>query len=108
MTFLNGLLATGAGPDIDGAVSPIYNIVSVALPVLLGLIFLIGVFKCISLGIAFSKSDENGTHEKAKKDLINGIVGFSLIFILVGVMYLLKDPLISWLEGITGSWDFNN
>ena len=32
MTFLNGLLATGAGPDIDGAVSPIYNVASVSVP----------------------------------------------------------------------------
>lgn len=96
------LLASASGPDINSAVSPIYTIVSVIMPVALSLVFLIGLFKCISLGIAFAKSDENGTHEKAKKDLIWAIVGFTLIFVLIAVMWALKEPLITWLEGLTG------
>ena len=84
---------------IDETVQPIYDIVGVILPIVLGIIFLIGTFKCISLGIAFSKSDENGTHEKAKKDLINAIIGFVLIFVLILVLYLLREPLINWIAG---------
>lgn len=101
------ILLAGSGPNIEQAMSPVYTFFSVVMPILLGVVFLIGTIKCISLGIAYSKSDENGTHEKAKKDLINAIVGFVIIFVLIGVMYLLKTPIIEWLEGITDSWDFS-
>ncbi len=95
------------GPDMTNAVQPVYDFVSVLLPILLGLIFLIGMFKCISLGIAFSKSDENGTHEKAKKDLINAIVGFSLIFVLILVLFLLREPIITWISGYDLTTPYN-
>lgn len=97
-----------SGPtNIDQAVSPVYDIVSTVLPILLGIVFLVGTFRCIALGIAFAKSDENGTHEKAKKDLIFACIGFFLIFVLIAVMYGLKNPLIDWLVTVTSDWDFN-
>lgn len=95
------------GPNLAPAVQPVYDVVSVVLPIVLGIIFLVGVFKCISLGIAFSKSDENGTHEKAKKDLINAIIGFVLIFVLVAVMYLLRDIIIEWISGFIPSEQYS-
>lgn len=104
---MNFNLLTGTGPNIEQAVSPVYSIVSTVLPILLGIVFLVGTFRCIALGIAFAKSDENGSHEKAKKDLIFACIGFFLIFVLIAVMYGLKAPLIEWLEGLT-NWDFNS
>lgn len=106
MNYLTTLLAT-SGPNLDSAIKPVYDIVGVVLPILLGIVFAIGMFKCITLGIAFSKSDENGTHEKAKKDLINAIVGFVIIFVLIGVLYLVREPLIEWIASLTGDWNFS-
>lgn len=103
--MINNLLA--GGPNISSAMKPVYDVVSVVLPIVLAVVFLIGVFKCVALGIAFAKSDENGTHEKAKKDLIFAIIGFVLIFALIAIMYGLKDPLITWLSDLTSNWDFN-
>ena len=84
------------GPNLAPAVQPVYDVVSVVLPIVLGIIFLVGVFKCISLGIAFSK-----------KDLINAIIGFVLIFVLVAVMYLLRDIIIEWISGFIPSEQYS-
>ena len=95
------------GPDIINSIDPVFQFLNVALPVVLAIVGVIGVIKCIALGIAFAKSDENGTHEKAKKDLINAIIGFALIFILIAVMWMIIGPMANWLASITGeSWDF--
>lgn len=104
--LMSTLLATG-GPNLDGAITPVYTFVSAILPIVLGLVCLYFVFRIIACGIAFSKSDENGTHEKAKKDLTSAIIGFVIPFVLIAVIFLVKDPLITWLEGITDSWQFN-
>lgn len=85
----------------------VYDVVGVILPICLTVVFAIGSFKCISLGIAFAKSDENGTHEKAKKDLINAIVGFVLIFVLILALYLLREPILEWIADMTNDWDFS-
>ena len=101
------LLAT-TGPNLGPALQPVYSILSVLLPILLGLIFVIGMFVCVSLGIAYAKSDENGTHEKAKKDLVNAIIGFVLIFVLIGVLYLVRTPLLEWISSITNDYQFED
>lgn len=84
----------------------VYDVVGVVLPIVLTIVFCMGTFKCVSLGIAFAKSDENGTHEKAKKDLINAIIGFVLIFVLILALYLLREPILEWIADMTGDWDF--
>lgn len=106
MKFVTNLLS--AGPQLESSLQPVYDVVSVVLPIVLGIIFVIGMFKCISLGIAYGKSDENGTHEKAKKDLINAIVGFAIIFVAIGVLYLLREPLIEWIAGLTNDYTFSD
>lgn len=83
---------------------PVWQIVGTVIPILLSLVCVLGIFKCVSLGIAFSKSDENGTHEKAKKDLINAIIGFGLIFVLTAVLWFVREPMIEWLSGLTGDF----
>lgn len=102
--MIANLLAT-SGPNLDSAVQPVWQIICTALPILLSLVCIFGIFKCVSLGIAYSKSDENGTHEKAKKDLINAIVGFALIFVLAAVLWIVREPMMTWLSNLTN--DFN-
>ena len=95
------------GPEISKSIDPVFQVLQVALPVALAIVGVIGVIKCIALGMAFAKSDENGTHEKAKKDLINAIIGFLLIFVLIGIMWLLLEPMATWLADTVGNdWDF--
>lgn len=103
--MLHNLLA-GTGPNLDSAVSPVWAVIGVIIPVVLSVVSLFGVFKCISLGIAYSKSDENGTHEKAKKDLINAIVGYGIIFVLTVVLWLAYTPLVEWLSSLTNGFKF--
>ena len=99
--MLNNLLASGL--NLSQGMEPVYEVLTIVLPIVLAIVFIIGTFKCVALGIAFSKSDENGTHEKAKKDLINAIVGFGLIFILIAVLFFVRGPILEWITSITES-----
>ena len=49
----------------------------------LSLVGSIGTIYCIILGTKLAKSDEGGSREKAKKDLVGAIIGFVSIFVLI-------------------------
>ena len=66
--------------QITRILGPITNIIDVIVPALIGLVASIGAIWCIVLGVKFAKSEDPQEHEKAKKALINAIIGFVLIF----------------------------
>lgn len=101
---MNILLATT--PNFNNSLKTVYDVVGIIMPIVLTVIFIVGMFKCISLGIAYAKTDENGSHAQAKKDLTNAIIGFVLIFVLMLALYLLRTPIINWVSGIAGDWNF--
>ena len=69
--------------QITRILGPITNIIDVIVPALIGLVASIGAIWCIVLGVKFAKSEDPQEHEKAKKALINAIIGFVLIFVLL-------------------------
>ena len=69
--------------QITRILGPITNIIDVIVPALIGLVASVGAIWCIVLGVKFAKSDDPQEHEKAKKALINAIIGFVLIFVLL-------------------------
>lgn len=101
MKYFVSLLA--AGPDLEEAISPVYQIINAVLPILLALVFAAGSIVCIKLGVQFTKSDESGKREKAKQDLIWAIVGFGLIFVLIVILNLIKEPMYQWISDLTGT-----
>jgi heme O synthase-like polyprenyltransferase len=69
--------------QITRILGPITNIIDVIVPALIGLVASVGAIWCIVLGVKFAKSEDPQEHEKAKKALINAIIGFVLIFVLL-------------------------
>lgn len=103
--MITNLFLANSGPNLTNALNPVWQIVCTIIPLLLSVVSVFGIFKCVSLGLAYARSDENGTHEKAKKDLINAIVGFTLIFVLTAVLWAVRAPMIEWLSSMTNEFN---
>ena len=69
--------------DLNSIVQPVLYLCTSLVPVLLGVVGAVGALWCILLGVKYAKADDPQEHEKAKKGLINAIVGFVLIFVLL-------------------------
>ncbi len=82
MKFLRTLLSVDAN-NLNEIVKPITGLVNTAIPILLTLVGSIGLIWCIVLGVKYAKADDPQEHEKAKRALINAIIGFVLIFVLL-------------------------
>ena len=81
MNFITNLLIMQS--DIQRIVDPLMDLISIALPVLLGLVGSLGTIWCIVLGVKYAKAEDPQEHEKAKTALKNAIIGFVLIFVLL-------------------------
>lgn len=64
----------------------------------IALVGAIGTIYCIVLGVKLAKSDEAGSREKAKKDLIGAIIGFVAIFVLILGLKILMPILQDWVS----------
>ena len=58
----------------------------------------VGTIYCIFLGVKFSKSDEQNSGEKAKKDLIGAVIGSLLIFVLIIALNIAVPILEDWVK----------
>lgn len=80
--MLLNLLAISSN-DMEKIVKPVLEICNVLVPVLLGVVGAVGAIWCILLGVKYARADDPQEHEKAKKGLINAIIGFVIIFVLL-------------------------
>ena len=69
--------------DMTTIVQPVLDICNTLVPIMLAIVGAVGALWCILLGVKYAKADDPQEHEKAKKGLVNAIVGFVLIFILL-------------------------
>lgn len=80
--MLLNLLAISSN-DMEKIVKPVLEVCNVLVPVLLAVVGAVGAIWCILLGVKYARADDPQEHEKAKKGLINAIIGFVLIFVLL-------------------------
>ncbi len=85
--FPSSLLAIDAS-QVQYVLTPVFEIIETIVPLLLLLVGSIGAIWCIIIGVKFAKAEDPQEHEKAKKALINAIVGFLLIFVLLIMLKL--------------------
>jgi threonine/homoserine/homoserine lactone efflux protein len=64
--------------------------------ILLAVVGAVGALWCILLGVRYARADDPQEHEKAKKGLINAIVGFVLIFVLLIMLNIGTNVLTEW------------
>ncbi len=74
--------------QVQEILEPIFNLISSVVPVLFMLVGSVGSIWCIVLGVKYAKAEDPQEHEKAKKALINAIIGFVLIFVLLAMLEL--------------------
>ena len=82
--------------DMNSIVQPIIDICTSLVPILLAVVGSVGSLWCILLGVRYAKADDPQEHEKAKKGLVNAIVGFVLIFVLLIMLNIGIDVFTDW------------
>ena len=92
LDFMSNFLAI----DFNPILAPILEVLNAILWPLIGLIAAIGTVYCVFLGVKLAKSDEAGSREKAKKDLIGAIIGFVVIFVLIIALKIAVPILQDW------------
>ena len=85
--------------DMNSIIQPILALCQTLVPIMLAVVGAVGALWCILLGVKYAKADDPQEHEKAKKGLINAIVGFVLIFVLLIMLNIGTHVLTNWWSG---------
>jgi len=87
-----------ASINFSPVLEPVMEVLNAILWPAIALVGAIGTIYCIVLGVKLAKSDEAGSREKAKKDLIGAIIGFVAIFVLILGLKILMPILQDWVS----------
>jgi pheromone shutdown protein TraB len=85
--------------DLNSIVQPVLDICKTLVPIMLAVVGAVGGLWCILLGVKYAKAEDPQEHEKAKKGLVNAIVGFVLIFVLLIMLNIGTQVLTDWWSG---------
>ena len=85
--------------DLYTIIQPVLDICNALVPIMLAVVGAVGALWCILLGVKYAKADDPQEHEKAKKGLVNAIVGFVLIFVLLIMLNIGTGVLTEWWAG---------
>ena len=85
--------------DLHTIIQPVLDLCDTLVPVMLTVVGAVGALWCILLGVKYAKADDPQEHEKAKKGLVNAIVGFVLIFVLLIMLKIGISVLTEWWDG---------
>ena len=88
-----------AANDAEGAVSPLYEAITVMGPYAIGIVSALGLIYAVILGVKFSKAQGQEEVTAAKKQLVNAIIGVVAIIVLLSILYAIREPLIQWANG---------
>ena len=95
--FINSLLVKNTGGENvesqDDVLDPTYKALNIILPVALGIVLLCGTLYAVVLGVQYSKAESAEERNKAKKKLINAIIGFGIVLVLVSILFAIRKPL---------------
>jgi len=84
--------------DFNPILAPVLEVVNAILWPAIALVGALGTIYCVILGVKLAKSDEAGSREKAKKDLIGAIIGFVVIFVLIVGLKIALPILQDWVS----------
>ena len=84
--------------EMNQIIQPVLDICNTLIPIMLAIVGAVGSLWCILLGVKYAKADDPQEHEKAKKGLVNAIVGFVLIFVLLIMLNIGTNVLTEWWE----------
>ena len=82
--------AASSGSEIlNEAYGTFKTVVSTILPILIGVVLVLGMFFGISLGIKFAKAEDTEARDKAKGQLINLAIGIGVAAVILLVAHTL-------------------
>lgn len=87
--------------DMTKIVKPVLDVCNVLVPVLLGVVGAVGAIFVIILGVKYSRAEDPQEHEKAKKSLVNAIVGFVIMFVLLIALQVALPIFQDWYANYT-------
>ena len=76
------------------------GIVNIILPIVMGVVLVLGLFYGITLAIKFAKAEEDEEKKKAKGSLINVVVGCLIAIIFVAVVQVVLNS--GYIEDLFG------
>ena len=82
--------------EMKTIIQPVLDICNSLVPIMLLIVGSVGALWCILLGVKYAKADDPQEHEKAKKGLVNAIIGFVLIFVLLIMLNIGTNILTEW------------
>ena len=85
--------------EMKTIIQPVLDICNSLVPIMLLIVGSVGALWCILLGVKYAKADDPQEHEKAKKGLVNAIIGFVLIFVLLIMLNIGTSVLTDWWNG---------
>ena len=85
--------------DLNSIIQPVLDLCKTLVPIMLAVVGAVGALWCILLGVKYARADDPQEHEKAKKGLVNAIVGFVLIFVLLIMLKIGTNVLTGWWDG---------
>ena len=85
--------------DLNSIIQPVLDLCNSLVPIMLAVVGAVGALWCILLSVKYAKADDPQEHEKAKKGLVNAIVGFVLIFVLLIMLKIGTNVFTDWWNG---------
>ena len=85
--------------DAEAAVDPLYQAITTIGPYAMGVVLALGLIYSIILGVKISKAQSNDEVKAAQQQLINAIIGFVSVFVLLIILYAIREPLVAWANG---------
>ena len=82
--------------EMKSIIQPVLQLCNSLVPIMLLIVGAVGALWCILLGVKYAKADDPQEHEKAKKGLVNAIIGFVLIFVLLIMLNIGTKVLTDW------------
>ena len=96
INFLAQLLAISSGnaPSAGGIASvaesaydTFSDIINIILPIVLGVVLLVGTVYAVILGVNYSKAEDADKRKEAKDRLVGAVVGFGVALVLIAIIY---------------------
>lgn len=84
--------------SFDPVVKPVLEIINAMLWPIIAVVAAVGTVYSVFLGVKIAKSDEQNSREKAKKDLINFLIGIGVIAALLVGLKIVVPILQSWVS----------
>ena len=86
-----------AGGSGHAVLNPIYEAISLIGPYALSVVAVLSIFYGIFLGVKYAQAEDEATKANMQKTLINFIIGAATIWILLAVLYAIREPLSKWI-----------